>query len=399
MTKDYSGWERWAAQWAAQNKRPNFALPVFIEVCEPPPLLALIKRCDLYEFGEEDARARLAAYLEPASRPSRPVRFPGAKRSVPTPFPGKAEPEKSQVVRQEAVVHKGERFALSNVPITVPRHFLGRDDALEAIDLALKRDEGRVAITALHGLSGVGKTTLAAAYAERHRSDYRATWWIRAQTTDTMRADLVSLGVSLGWIAADEKEEPALDKARERLRDEGEGLLLIYDNAVDARSVEPYLPPGASARALVTSNAPNWSGIAVPVEIEVWPEDVGADYLIARTGRDKERAEAEALSLALGGLPLAHEQAAAYCGRIGLSLGDYRKRFEAAPAGLLDIEVDAPVKYRLTAARHSLSPSMKPRSSIPPPSRSSSTPRCSRRSRSRSTYSPRGGKNLDTRAD
>jgi ATP-dependent DNA ligase len=28
----------------------------------------------------------------------------------------------------------------------------------------------------------VGKTTLAAAYAERHRGDYRATWWIRAQT-------------------------------------------------------------------------------------------------------------------------------------------------------------------------------------------------------------------------
>ena len=41
-----------------------------------------------------------------------------------------------------------------------PRHFLGRDDALEAIDAALNRDAGRVAITALHGLRGVGKTTL-----------------------------------------------------------------------------------------------------------------------------------------------------------------------------------------------------------------------------------------------
>jgi hypothetical protein len=99
LTKDYSGWERRAAQWAAQNKRPNFALPVFIEDCEPTPLLALIKRCDLYGFGEEDARARLAAYVEPAGRPSRPVRFPGVKRSAPTPFPGKAEPEKLQAVR------------------------------------------------------------------------------------------------------------------------------------------------------------------------------------------------------------------------------------------------------------------------------------------------------------
>jgi hypothetical protein len=135
-----------------------------------------------------------------------------------------------------------ERLALSNIPISVPLHFLGRDDALEAIDAALKRYEGRVAITALHGLRGVGKTTLAATYAERHRADYRATWRIRAQTESTMRADLVALGVRLGWVSADEKEEPALAAVRERLRDEGEGLLLIYDNAIDAASTRPYLP-------------------------------------------------------------------------------------------------------------------------------------------------------------
>src|SRR5208337_1632853 len=66
--------------------------------------------------------------------------------------------------------------AVSNIPIAVPEHFLGREDALEAVDAALKRHEGRVAITALHRLRGVGKTTLAAAYAERHRGEYRATW-------------------------------------------------------------------------------------------------------------------------------------------------------------------------------------------------------------------------------
>jgi tetratricopeptide (TPR) repeat protein len=104
-------------------------------------------------------------------------------------------------------------------------------------------------------------------------------------------------------------------------------------------------------RVLVTSNAPDWSGIAEPVEIEVWPREIGADYLVARTRRVGERAEAEALSRALGGLPLAHEQAAAYCGRMGISLGDYRKRFEAAPARLLDIEIDAPIRYRLTAVK------------------------------------------------
>ena len=97
-------------------------------------------------------------------------------------WPGQAEPH-SQA---------GAALPASNIPIRVPTHFMGRDDSLEAIERALKRYEGRVAITTLHGLRGVGKTTLAAAYAERHRDDYRATWWIRAQTESSMRADLIA---------------------------------------------------------------------------------------------------------------------------------------------------------------------------------------------------------------
>jgi hypothetical protein len=124
----------------------------------------------------------------------------------------------------ESAAFPGQVFAVSNIPVHVPTHFMGRDEPLAAIQAALGRNEGRVAITALHGLRGVGKTTLAAAYAERHRDDYRATWWIRAQTEPTMRADLVALGVRLGWIGAEEKEEPALTTVMERLRQEGEGV-------------------------------------------------------------------------------------------------------------------------------------------------------------------------------
>jgi hypothetical protein len=75
--------------------------------------------------------------------------------------------------------------------------------------------------------------------------------------------------------------------------------------------------------------------------------------MIARTGREAERAVAEALSEALGGLPLAHEQAAAYCERLDISLAEYRKRFEAAPARLLDDQRHAPSEYHdgLTVAK------------------------------------------------
>jgi tetratricopeptide (TPR) repeat protein len=237
------------------------------------------------------------------------------------------------------------KIAVSNIPISVPLHFLGRDEDLAAIETALGRNEGRVAVTALHGLRGVGKTTVAAAYAERHGGQYHATWWIRAETVSAMRADIVGLGVRLGWVASDDKEEPALAAVMERLRNSEERLLLIFDNAVDAIALKPYLPRGATTRVLVTSNAHAWRGVAEPVEIRLWPKEIGADYLIARTGRKGERATAEALSAVLGGLPLAHEQAAAYCEDLGTSFAEYRRRFEAATIDFMDDKEHAPAEY------------------------------------------------------
>jgi tetratricopeptide (TPR) repeat protein len=168
---------------------------------------------------------------------------------------------------------------------------------------------------------------------------------------DARRSD--GLGVRLGWAPPDEKEEPALAAVMERLRHEGEGILLIFDNATDADALKPYLPRGGAARVLVTSNAPAWRGVAEPVEIRLWPKEVGADYLVARTGRDSQREAAEDLSEALGGLPLAHEQAAAYCERLEIPLPEYHRRFTAAPVQMLDTVRDAPAEYhdKLTVAK------------------------------------------------
>ncbi|MEA2832012.1 MAG: hypothetical protein QOG66_214 [Methylobacteriaceae bacterium] len=309
----YSVMERNAATWrAAGGKRPGSVLFVVVKPCTVPALIAPFRRCEL--FG-----------LEEAERQTRFREFMGVRK------PPEMVPRKTG-------------FALSNVPIRVPHHFLGREDALRKIEEALARNRGRVAITALHGLRGVGKTTLAAAYAERHRGDYRATWWVRAQTDSTTRADLVGLGVRLNWIAADEKEEAALAAVMERLQHEGEGILLIYDNAIEADALQPYLPRGGQPHVLLTSNAHAWRGVATPVEIRLWPKEIGADYLIARTGREEER-DAAALSDTLGGLPLAHEQAAAYCEDLGIGFAEYQRRFEAATGEFLDDKAYAPAEY------------------------------------------------------
>ncbi len=316
----YSMAELRAALKKAIEKGSNFVLPVVVKPCSVPALIDSLSRCNLDGCSEGEKRDRFHQFMGKSAAPPR------------------APPE---------------GVVASNIPVRVPVHFMGRDDALANIETAMGRSHGRVAITALHGLRGVGKTVLAAAYAELHRRDYRATWWLRAETEAGMRADLVGLGVRLGWVGADDKEEPALAAVSERLRHEGDGILLIFDNAVDADSLARYLPRGGAARVLITSNYHAWRGTAEPVEILLWPKEIGADYLVARTGRDTERQAAEDLSEALGGLPLAHEQAAAYCERLDLSLAEYARRFAAEPARLLDTGKDAPAGYhdKLTVAK------------------------------------------------
>ena len=201
-------------------------------------------------------------------------------------------------------------------------------------------------------MRGVGKTVLAAAYALLHHRHYRATWWLRVETDATARADLAALGVRLGWVAADAPDEQvAVAAVLDRLQHEGEGILLIYDNARDAASLRPLLPRGGSAHVLITSNDHAWLRFVKPVEIRLWREEIGADFLVARTGRPEDRAGALALSKALAGLPLAHEQAAAFCEHLGVSFDDYLQRFEAAPVTMLDDTDHAADDYNLTVAR------------------------------------------------
>jgi len=347
----YSALERAAMMWQDIEGRAGRLIFVKIRPCTLPKLFGMRSYISLTGKSRDEARAMLLARIKPPAAPTSEPAF------QPEPSPPKTaaaaadpKPPTAAAPAREPAFEPGRAKAgdshLTNIPIQLPQHFLGRKDDLTAIDKAFARQRKKqLAATALHGLRGVGKSTLAAAYAERRRADYRATWWIRAQTPEGMRADLVGLGARLGWVSADAQEEPALPQVLERLATEGDDILLVYDNALDTDSLRPFLPKRGEAHILVTSNFHAWRGLAEPVEIRHWPKATGADYLIARTGREDERAAAEKLSDALGGLPLAHEQAAAYCERLSVPLAEYLKRFSAQPAKMLDDERHAPADY------------------------------------------------------
>ena len=245
------------------------------------------------------------------------------------------------------------RRPIINIPVRVPTYFIGRDNELGMIKKKLSGFKRDVDIVALSGLPGIGKTVLAAAFAESQRRRYRATWWIRAETEASMRADLFALARRLDWIGDDEKEETGITILMERLWEEGDRFLLIFDDAKNPDTLKPFLPRGG-AKVLITSITTNvWGRIASQIEIESWPKKIGAEYLITRSGRKNGRVAAVSLSEALGGLPLAHEQAAAYCEQIDVSFAEYQKRFTIAPLKFLDDRRHAPAEYhnRRTVAK------------------------------------------------
>jgi hypothetical protein len=157
----YSSWERQAAEWTAASTRPNFALPVKIEECELPTLSAVLKYCDL--FGIEERKP---------VRDSGTISLRRTNRRARSSF--QVPPKPATNVSKAPISFPGGPRAASNIPIAVSRYFLGREEILAEIRSALADDQGRIAITAIHGMRGVGKTALAAAYAERDRRDYRA---------------------------------------------------------------------------------------------------------------------------------------------------------------------------------------------------------------------------------
>ena len=87
-----------------------------------------------------------------------------------------------------------------------------------------------------------------------------------------MTTALIALGQKLGWLR--DGQPDALAHVMERLKTDGTRILLIYDNAIEARSLAGFLPTGGAAHVLITSNDHSWHRVAEPVEIRLWPKEI-----------------------------------------------------------------------------------------------------------------------------
>jgi hypothetical protein len=208
---------------------------------------------------------------------------------------------------------------VSNLP---PRNlvFTGRDDQLSLLRHRLSAASAAIIQPlALHGLGGVGKTQVALEYAHRHISDYDLIWWLAAEQPATIPGQMVVLARRLGITEQTDQAETVQalwDELRHRDR-----WLLIFDNAEQPLDLRPWWPPD-SGRMLVTSRNPAWGGAGMPLPVDVLPRDQAIAFLARRLGSADPQA-LDQLADALGDLPLALEQAAAYLDETGAPVTEY----------------------------------------------------------------------------
>ncbi len=235
-------------------------------------------------------------------------------------------------LRELAGKHRAADGAVPPVRLAPRPEFLaGRESLLRELDALLAGGPGRPGprTAVLCGLGGAGKTSVAVEYAHRHVTEVGVCWQFAAGDPAVLAAEFAVLAAQLG---VRDTGDPVASVHGALARQEA-GWLVVFDNARDRASIEPFLPPAGPGRVLITTQNQHWQRGKV-LDVAVLGAEVSAAFLLARTG-DPDPAAAHELAVELGGLPLALEQAAAYMQATGTLLAGYLRLFRARQADLL----------------------------------------------------------------
>ena len=211
-------------------------------------------------------------------------------------------------------------------------HFVGRADLLATLEADLYTGSA-VAVTALNGLGGVGKTQLAAEYVHRRRGDYDLVAWIAAQRPESIAVQLADLAPEFGVPADD--DVPATARAVvAALGRTSRAWLLVFDNAEQPDDLAGWLPRHGTGHVIVTSRHRGWSDFGSTVDVDVMRRDESV-ALLRRSVRSIDEQVAAGIAEQLGDLPLAVEQAAGYLATEGMAPADYLRLLRTRSEELL----------------------------------------------------------------
>ncbi|MEV4020352.1 FxSxx-COOH system tetratricopeptide repeat protein [Nonomuraea angiospora] len=233
-------------------------------------------------------------------------------------------------------VHLPPRPPVNARPVRLaprPPWLAGRDHTLAEVHARLTASPEQPCLLAIHGLGGVGKTSLAVEYGHRYQHEYELVWQLPAEDSAVLSAALADLAAMLGMRQPGETADP-VHQVHAVLAAHPGRWLLIFDNAPDADAARTFLPPAGNGHVLVTSRSANWP-TRHGLELPVLDGDPAAAFLLERSGQD-DTAAAAAVVTELGALPLALEQAGAYIAGTGTTLAGYLHLLRRQRTELLD---------------------------------------------------------------
>jgi tetratricopeptide (TPR) repeat protein len=212
-----------------------------------------------------------------------------------------------------------DEIALKQSPVGTPQNlprsgvveFVGRKSKLIELHEQLQNNK-RIAITAIAGMGGIGKTELALQYAieQLQQGQYPAgICWLRARDRE-IATDIVTFAqVHLGLSLPDQMEIEDQVRFCWQRWPEGEALVVL-DDVTDYQSIEPYLPPADPRFKLLITTRLDLGSTVQKVSLEELDEDGAIALLESLVGVERVRsqlADAQALCKWVGYLPLALE--------------------------------------------------------------------------------------------
>ncbi|MEW2076385.1 BTAD domain-containing putative transcriptional regulator [Streptomyces sp. NPDC012403] len=253
----------------------------------------------------------------------------------------------------------------AQLPATVP-DFTGRASfvrELSEVLAAASGDEGRVmAVSALAGIGGVGKTTLAVHVAHAARPsfpdgqlyvDLQGAGSRSAEPETVLGSFLRALGTADSAIPDSLEERAALYRSVL----DGRKVLVLLDNARDAAQIRPLLPGTAGCAALVTSRVRmvDLAGAHL-IDLDVMSPEEALALFTKIVGEERVASEREAaldVVAACGFLPLAIRIAASRLAArrtwtvsvLAAKLADERRRLDELQAGDLAVKATFELGY------------------------------------------------------
>ncbi|GAA1315683.1 tetratricopeptide repeat protein [Saccharothrix xinjiangensis] len=212
--------------------------------------------------------------------------------------------------------------------------FVGRSRELARLEAAVAGSGGRAVVVAVHGLGGVGKSTLVARFVEAHAARFSPVWWVTADSLPAIEAGLAELAAA---VAPETTMLPAEQRVELGVRwlATHSDWLLVLDNVATPRDVAGLFARVRTGTVVITSRQRSGWRAVETVPLDVLSEREALELLTRLVRSEWSEADLDGgdrLCAELGWLPLAVEQAGAYLAQTRITPTAYLDLLARFPA-------------------------------------------------------------------